>query len=454
MSAEKAIKFTKQNLETARAELIDFLKIPSISTLSERKTEMTQAAEWLVKKLNAIGMENAQILATAGHPVVYADSPGVPNMPTILFYGHYDVQPADPLELWESDPFEPTIRGDNLFARGASDMKGQVVAFLEAIRAFTQTGNLPINIKFLIEGEEEIGSPSLADFIREHQSLLSADICLNADSSILAPDMPSITYALRGLAYFEIQVQGPASDLHSGTFGGVVDNPLNILASLIGKMKDETGRIALPGFYDKVTPLSDLERKDLAALPQGEQWWLQATGAPSLGGERAYTATERATARPTLDVNGIIGGFTGEGSKTVLPAEAMAKISMRLVPEQDPREVFDSLKQFMEEHTPDSVRWEIIDLAGANPAILDRDSKAVEAAAAALQKVWGSPSYFKREGGTVPVVGMIKDLINLDTLMLGFGLPDDNLHAPNEKLYLPNFARGIESYIYFIENMS
>lgn len=454
MSAEMSIQFAKSNFEKSQADLLEFLRIPSVSTLSERKMDMSRAAEWLVTNLQEVGMENAKILPTAGHPVVYAESPPISNVPTILFYGHYDVQPADPIDLWESDPFEPEIRDDNLYARGASDMKGQVVAFLKAVEAYTQTTSLPVNLKFLIEGEEEIGSPSLADFIKDHKELLAADLCLNADSGILAPDMPSITYALRGLAYFEIRMQGPTTDLHSGTFGGVVKNPLNVLAGLIGKMQDDSGRITLPGFYDSVRSLSELERKDLAALPQGDEWWLKATGAPELGGEQGFSATERATARPTLDVNGILGGFTGEGSKTVLPAKAMAKISMRLVPDQTPDEISKSLKIFMEENVPPSVTWEIIELAGASPAILDRNSQAAEAAAAALQKVWGSPSYFKREGGTVPVVGMIKDLMQLDTLMLGFGLPDDNLHAPNEKFYLPNYSRGIESYIYFLENMS
>ncbi len=445
-----AIEFARSQKEAAEEALKDFLRIPSVSTLPEHKEDMQRAAEWLSSQLEQLGFDQVAILPTAGHPVVYGEHMKAgASAPTILFYGHYDVQPADPLELWESEPFDPQLRGENLYARGASDMKGQVVAHLQALEAMLETGELPVNLKYMVEGEEEIGSPSLEAFIREHSDRLDCDFCLNADGGILGADLPSITYALRGLAYFELHVEGPDHDLHSGQFGGVVANPANVLARLIAGMHDADGKITLPGFYDQVRELSTDERAALSQLPQPDSWWQDQTGAPALWGEAGYSSTERAAARPTLDVNGLLSGFTGTGGKTVLPAKAMAKISMRLVPDQDPDSVHAALRSYLDRNTPDSVRWNLEMLASCRPGMVERDSDAVHAAVQALEAVWGKAPLFKREGGTVPVVGMIKDMLNVDSMMLGFGLPDDNLHAPNEKFHLPTFHRGIETFIRF-----
>ncbi len=445
-----AIEFARLQKDAAEEALKDFLRIPSVSTLPEHKEDMQRAAEWLSSQLEQLGFDQVAILPTAGHPVVYGEHMKAgASAPTILFYGHYDVQPADPLELWESEPFDPQLRGENLYARGASDMKGQVVAHLQALEAMLETGELPVNLKYMVEGEEEIGSPSLEAFIREHSDRLDCDFCLNADGGILGADLPSITYALRGLAYFELHVEGPDHDLHSGQFGGVVANPANVLARLIAGMHDADGKITLPGFYDQVRELSTDERAALSQLPQPDSWWQDQTGAPALWGEAGYSSTERAAARPTLDVNGLLSGFTGTGGKTVLPAKAMAKISMRLVPDQDPDSVHAALRSYLDRNTPDSVRWNLEMLASCRPGMVERDSDAVHAAVQALEAVWGKAPLFKREGGTVPVVGMIKDMLNVDSMMLGFGLPDDNLHAPNEKFHLPTFHRGIETFIRF-----
>lgn len=442
------IAYAQEHSQDSLEDLKAILRIPSISTLPENKPDMEKTARWIADQLETFGFESISILPTGGHPIAYGEwLKAGDDAPTILIYGHYDVQPPDPLDMWTSGPFDPVIRGDDLFARGASDMKGQLVAHLKAVEAMLHTTGLPVNLKYMIEGEEEVGSPNLAGFIEEHKDLLLADFCLNVDSGILEKQTPSLTYSLRGLAYFELRVQGPIGDLHSGTFGGVVDNPAYVLCKLIAGMRDEKGRITLPGFYDPVRALSDEERASTVSLP--ESWWLEQTGAPILFGEEGYTPTERGTARPTFEVNGLLSGFTGEGSKTVLPAKSMAKLSMRLVPDQRPEEVQASLIAYLEANAPPTVTWELEDLSSCLPAISERDSEAVRAASRALESVWGKAPVFVRTGGSVPVVGLIKDLLGLDTLMMGFGLPDDNLHAPNEKQHLPNFYRGIETYIRF-----
>jgi len=453
-NCETAIAYAREHRQEFLEDLKDFLRIPSISALPEQQVNMRRAAEWVAGQLRDLGLDSVAVMPTAGHPVVYGEwLKAGPEAPTILFYGHYDVQPADPLDLWISDPFEPQIRGDDIFARGASDMKSQIIAHFKAVESMIRTSGLPMNLKYMIEGEEELGSPSLTAFIEEHKDLLSCDLCLNGDAGILAPDTPSIVYALRGLAYFEIRVQGPAGDLHSGMFGGVVDNPAQVLCELIAGMRDRQGRITLPGFYDHVRPLSDAERAELARLPQTESWWREQTGAKALFGEAGYTATERATARPTLDVNGLLSGFTEQGTKTVLPAQAMAKVSTRLVPDQRPDEVEKAMRAYLQANAPSTVTWELKYLASCLPAIIERDSDAVRAASRALEAVWGKPPLFIRQGGSVPVIGLIKELLGVDSLMLGFSLPDDNLHAPNEKQHLPNFFRGIETYIRFAHEL-
>lgn len=450
-ASEVALTYARDNRPRFLDELREFLRIPSISTLSEHKEDMRRAAGWLADQLRSLGFEAVEIVPTAGHPVVTGEwRRAGDHAPTVLFYGHYDVQPVDPIDRWQSDPFDPQVRGENVYARGASDMKGQIVAHLKGIESLVRTTGLPLNMKFLIEGEEEIGSPHLEPFLYQHRQQLACDLCLNGDSGILSPDLPAITYGLRGLIYLEIRVQGPATDLHSGTFGGVVDNPANVLCRVLAGMKDRRGRIRLPHFYDPVLPLTAEERKELSCLPMTDAWWMQQTGAPQLAGEPGFSATERATVRPTLDVNGILSGFTGEGSKTVLPSRAMAKVSMRLVPNQTPNQARASIMEYLEAVMPRSVTWEVIEHSSCYPAMIDRKSQAVRAAARALESVWGRPPLYSRMGGSVPVVGMIQQLLGVPTLMLGYGLPDDNLHAPNEKQHLPTFYRGIEATIHFL----
>ncbi|RLD06584.1 MAG: dipeptidase [Chloroflexi bacterium] len=451
---EKALTYAQENKEKFLEDLKEVLRIPSVSTDSERSADMHRVAEWLVEKLGGLGMEHVEIFPTPKHPVVYADWLHAENAPTVLIYGHYDVQPEDPLELWETPPFEPTQRGDSLHARGASDMKGQVVATLNAIESIVENDDFPVNIKFMLEGEEEIGSPSLVDFMESHKDLLAADFCLNPDAGMLGKELPSITYALRGLAYFEIHVEGPAYDLHSGVFGGSVRNPANTLMKLIGGMKDDDGHITLPGFYDKVRLIDEEERAELARLPMKDEFFLEQTGSPALWGEKGYTSVERVGARPTLDVNGMLAGFTGEGAKTVLPAKAMAKVSMRLVPDQSPDEVYEQLKQYMEENAPEGIRWEIKIEHGGNPSISKRDTDGVNALANAFEKVWGTRPLFKREGGSIPVVGDMQKILGIESVLTGFGLPDDHIHSPNEKLDLPTWYRGIEALIHFFYNLA
>jgi len=370
-----------------------------------------------------------------------------------LVYGHYDVQPADPLDLWETPPFEPSQRGDSLHARGASDMKGQVVATLKAIESIVKSDALPVNVKFMIEGEEEIGSPNLLGFMESHTELLASDFCLNPDAGMLGKELPSITYALRGLAYFEIWLYGPDHDLHSGLFGGAIRNPANTLMTLIAGMKDVDGHITLPGFYDKVRALDDEERAQLARLPMKDEFFLKQTGSPALWGEKGYTPVEQVGARPTLDVNGMLSGFIGEGAKTVLPAKAMAKISMRLVPDQTPDEVYKQLVEYMEANTPEGVRYEIKIEHGGNPSISERDSLSVRAMAEAMRQVWDVEPLFKREGGSIPVVGDMQKVLGIDSVLTGFGLPDDRIHSPNEKQDLPTWYRGIDALIHFFYNL-
>jgi acetylornithine deacetylase/succinyl-diaminopimelate desuccinylase-like protein len=388
--------------------------------------------------------------------VVYAEWLGAPGRPTVLVYAHYDVQPVDPLNEWHSNPFEATQRGDDLFARGASDMKGQTVAVIRAIEALMLAGGgLPVNVKFMIEGEEEIGSPHLGPFIAAERERLACDFSLNADAGIKAPDLPSLVYSLRGLAYFEVWVHGPSHDLHSGQFGGTVHNPAQVLCELVAGMHDANGHVTLPGFYDRVRQLSPAERAVLARLPHDdERWRSQAGDPPALYGEAGFTTVERVGARPTLEVNGLYSGFIGEGSKTVLPARAMAKISMRLVPDQSGPEVGQQLRAYLAQNAPPTVTWEVKDLVAGPGIILDRDTTCMRAAADALQTVFGVEPIFLREGGSVPVVNLLKQQLGVDSVLLGFGLPDDNLHAPNEKQHLPNFYKGIEGYIHFFANLA
>jgi acetylornithine deacetylase/succinyl-diaminopimelate desuccinylase-like protein len=450
----QALAFAKSNHDRYLIEYKEFLSMPSISTLSEYKPDIQRTAEWVSKQMAGMGLKNVEVMPTVGHPVVYGEWLGAPGKPTVLVYGHYDVQPVDPLNEWISPPFEPTVRGENIYARGASDMKGQVHAFLKALEALLKSGELAVNVKVIVEGEEEIGSLHLGAFMDKHQDKLKCDVALNADSSILRADLPSIVYGLRGLAYFEIWVSGPAHDLHSGIFGGSVHNPAQVLCELIAGMHDKDGRVTLPGFYDKVRKLSDEERAELARLPRTDEEWRATTGAPQLYGEKGFTTTERLGARPTLEVNGLYSGFIGEGSKTVLPAKAMAKISTRLIPEQDDEAVEAQLKEYMRQNAPPTVMWEVKNLVSSPAVLVRRDTEGVRAAQAALEATFGVKPVFKLEGGSVPVVSMVQTKLGVDSLLLGFGLPDDNLHAPNEKQHLPTYYRGIETFIRFFAGVA
>jgi acetylornithine deacetylase/succinyl-diaminopimelate desuccinylase-like protein len=448
-----AIKYARMNDERYLTELKELLTIPSISTFSENKPDMRRAAEWIAQQLRGMNLNNVQVMPTDGHPVVYGESLGAQGKPTVLVYGHYDVQPADPLDEWTNPPFDPVVRGDNIYARGASDMKGQLHAFLKALEALGQNGDLPLNVKVIVEGEEEIGSPHLEGFIAEHKAKLKCVVALNADSTIVRPDLPSLVYGLRGLAYFEVRVHGAKQDLHSGMFGGSVRNPAQVLCELIAGMHDEHSRVTLPGFYDKVRVLSDEERMELARLPHSDEEWKKTAGVTHLHGETDFTTLQRLGARPTLEVNGVLSGFTGEGSKTVLPAKAMAKISMRLVPQQDDKEVEHQLRAYLKQHVPEGVRWEVKSMVSAPAVLVRRDTPAAHAAEKALEETFGVKPVWKLEGGSVPVVNTVQQILGVDSILMGFGLPDDNIHSPNEKLHLPTYYRGIEAYIRFFDNV-
>ena len=449
----KALEYARANQDRFVAELKEFLSIPSISTQPEHKPDIERAAVWLRDRLLLAGFPKAEVMPTPGHPVVYAEWLAAgPEAPTILIYGHYDVQPPDPLELWDTPPFKPTIVGDDIFARGASDDKGQLYAHVKAVEAFKETaGAPPVNLKCIFEGEEESGSPSLEPFIREHTGLLAADVAVISDTHILGKDTPSIVYALRGLAYVEVEVTGPDHDLHSGTYGGAVHNPINALCAMIARLQDENGHITIPGFYDKVRTLSPEERAELAKVPFERDAWLHETGVKTDWGEPEYTIVERRAARPTLDVNGIWGGYIQPGAKTVLPSKAFAKISMRLVPDQEPAEIARLIRDYLAEIAPPTVTVEVRDLHGGEGAIVRRDSPAMKAAVRAYAEAFGKEPVFVREGGSIPVVATFQKALGIETVLMGFGLPDDRLHSPNEKFHLPNFHKGIETILRFMD---
>ena len=450
-----AISYARQNGERFLAELREVLMIPSISTDPDHNADMRRAAEWMSSQLRSLGMNNVQVFPTGGHPAVYGEwlEAGA-SAPTVMIYGHYDVQPPDPLELWVSPPFEPQVRGDHLYARGSADMKGQVLACLKAVESIVRTSSLPVNIKWLIEGEEEIGSEHLDAFIQGHKELLACDFCLNADAGILAADEPSITTGLRGLAYYELRVYGPSKDLHSGLYGGIVHNPAQALAELIAGMHDPRGRVMLPGFYDKVRRLGKKERQGFARLPLTKKLYLQQTGVPDLWGEPNFTPPERLGARPTLEVNGLLSGFTGVGSKTVLPAWAMAKISCRLVPDQTEAETTRQLKTYLKQRAPKDIRWELTYLHGSGAALTETDNPGVQALSVAMKEVWGKEPHFLREGGSIGVVVQLQRHLKVDSILTGFGLPDSDMHSPNEKLHLPTWYRGIETIIRFFFHLA
>jgi acetylornithine deacetylase/succinyl-diaminopimelate desuccinylase-like protein len=448
--AAQALSYVDLHFARFVEELKELLRIPSISTDSDYASEVRRAATWLADHFRALGFERVEIFETKGHPIVYAEYHTGSDRPTVLVYGHYDVQPPDPLELWTSPPFEPQVREGALYARGASDDKGQLFMHVKAAEAYLRTaGTLPVNLKFLLEGEEESGSVHLAPFIEAHRELLAADVVVISDTAMFAPGVPSITYGLRGLAYVEVELTGPVRDLHSGVYGGAVENPINVLARLIAGLHDEDHRITIPGFYDAVRPLSEEERRTFQELPFDEQAWMKAIGVSAVRTEKGYTVLEAITARPTLDVNGVWGGYQGRGAKTVLPAKAGAKISMRLVPDQDPEDIIEKTRRYFEQHTPPTCRLRFTPLHGGHPVLVDTRHPAMQAAAEAMARVFGRRPYFTREGGSIPVVADFKRLLGLDSVLMGFGLNSDAIHAPDEHFGLDRFRQGIESVIHF-----
>lgn len=453
---ENIVKYINENQNIFIEELKDFLRIPSISTNPENKGDVKKCAEFVKQHLESVGMENIKIYETGGHPVVYGDYlKAGKDKPTVLIYGHYDVQPADPLELWTDPPFEPVIKGENIYARGACDDKGQVFIHIKSIQAHLECNkSLPVNIKIIVEGEEEIGSPNLEIFIRKNLELLRCDYVVISDTAMFDYDVPSICYGLRGLAYMQVDITGPNRDLHSGAFGGAVENPINALANIIGKLKDENGKILIDGFYDDVLELTSAEREEYLKLPFDEEKYKSMLEVDELYGEKGYSTLERASARPTLDCNGIWGGFQGEGAKTVLPSKAGAKISMRLVPNQNPEKIEKLFEDFIKKISPKTVKVEIKSLHGGNPAITKIDSPGMKAAVASLEKGFGVTPLFTREGGSIPIVNTFQILLNSPVILMGFGLQDENIHSPDEHFNLKNFHRGILSVSHFFNELS
>ena len=448
---DQTVDYINVNRDRYVEELKQYLAIPSISALPAHAGDVRRCAEWTADALRTAGLQNVRLIETPGHPVVYGDWLGAPGAPTILFYGHYDVQPVDPVELWTSPPFQATVRDGEIYARGAADDKGQVFMHIKAVEAhLKQTGKLPVNIKFFIEGEEEVGSAHLDEFVRTHKAELASDVVVISDSPMFDRGIPSICYGLRGLAYFQIDVRGTKSDLHSGSFGGAVANPAFVLAQILNQMKDRSGRIKITGFYDDVRELSEAERAEWKKLPFNETRYRKELGAPKLFGETGYTTLERVWARPTFEVNGLLSGFTGEGAKTVLPATAMAKVSMRLVPDQDPNKIADLFEAYLNEVAPKTVEVKLTRMHGGKPWMTEFDNKYVRAAGRAIEKGFGKAPVFNREGGSIPVVSTFQEELGVPSVLFGVGLPDENAHAPDEKLDLGNFHSGIiaAAYLY------
>ncbi|MGO8690917.1 MAG: dipeptidase [Thermoguttaceae bacterium] len=426
-------------------ELCEFLRIASVSADPQRRGEIQRAAAWVADQFHRLGF-TAEIVPTVGHPLVYAESPRVAGAPTALVYGHYDVQPPDPLEKWISPPFEPVRREGNIVARGATDDKGQVFTHIKSAEAWIKTrGSLPINLKYIIEGEEEVGSKALEQFIAAHADRLSCDCVVISDGGKFSAEIPAITYALRGISYYELRLTGPNRDLHSGSFGGSVTNPANALAQILAAMIDHRGKVQIPGFYDDVVPLTDRERREMAALPFDEAAYFAEIGVTGAVGEEGYTTLERRWARPTFDICGLWSGYQGAGAKTVLPATAGAKFSFRLVPHQDPAKISAALRTWLAGVCPPGVTWEMDDHHGSPGVLVPLESPYVAAAAHAIQQAFGRPPVYTREGGSIPIVGTFYEALKADTLLLGWGQDDDNTHSPNEKFSLADFHRAIKA---------
>lgn len=437
-------------------ELKEYLRIPSISTDPEYRDQVLSAAAYLRDRMEAAGL-TAETIETDGYPLVYGEWTGAPGAPTVLFYGHYDVQPADPLELWRSAPFEPAEEDGFLVARGATDDKGQSYTHVKAIEAILkERGRLPVNVKLLVEGEEESGGEAIEAYVRaDGGKRLAADCVVISDTSMYAPGQPSMIYGLKGLCYMEIKVTGPDKDLHSGTFGGGLTNPLNALCHIVSRLwDDETGKVLIPGFYDDVRPIADWERKEFAALPFDEAEYAASLGISETFGEQGYSTRERVWARPTCDVNGIFGGYQGRGAKTVIPSWGGAKVSMRLVPDQNPEDVARKFTDYVRSVAPRGVKVEVSDLHGAQPTLLETKGDAVEAAMDSLEAVWGKRPVFVREGGSIPIIQSFSEVLGVPVLMMGFGLPDDGLHSPNERFKIDNFYDGIRTVAVFLDRLA
>jgi acetylornithine deacetylase/succinyl-diaminopimelate desuccinylase-like protein len=448
-----AVAYARENHPRFLSELKDLLRIPSISTLPENKADCRRAAEFLLAELTRIGFEHAKLLETVGNPLVYADWLHADGKPTALFYGHYDVQPTDPEDEWLSPPFEPTERDGNLYGRGTCDDKGQVWAQIKALESLmAANGKLPINVRVLLEGEEEVGGEGIEAFVASKPPELKSDFALVSDTELFAPGLPTLCVGLRGMIYTELEVRGAKTDLHSGMYGGAAPNPFVAIAQILAKLKDEDGHILIPGFYDDIIPPSPEELAAWRSLPFDEEHYrLTEVGSRTLVGEAGYSVLQRTWARPTLDVHGIPGGFIGAGAKTVIPAKAVAKVSMRLVPGMTPAKTFALYKEFVEKIAPVGVDVEVRLISAGDPCLVRVDNPYIQAATTALREVWGQETVFIRSGGSIPIVGDFDRNLGIPSVMMGFGLPDDNIHAPNEKFHLKNFELGIESVVRFLE---
>ncbi len=454
--ASPAVDYARENKQRFLSELKNLLRIPSISTLPEHKPDVQKAADFIATELRRIGMQNVQLIPTKGHPLIYADWLNAPGKPTALCYAHYDVQPAEPLDEWISPPFEPTERSNNIYARGAVDDKGQLWMEIKAVEALMRghKGQLPINVKFIIEGEEEVGGESVAAYVRKEKARLAADFALVCDTELFAPNLPTLCVGLRGMLYTEIEATGAKTDLHSGMYGGAAPNALFGLIEIISQLKDAKGRVLIPGFYSKVKAPSSSELKAWKRLPFNEDHYRKTeVGSTTLTGETGFSVLYRTWARPTLEVHGMPGGFTATGAKTVIPAKASAKVSMRLVPNQDPDDILTRYKNYLKKLTPKGIQINIKVWSKTPACVVGTDNKYVKASTEAMREVFKKDTVFIRSGGSIPIVTDFQDVLKIPSVMMGFGLPDDNLHAPNEKFHIPNFHRGIESICLFFEKL-
>ncbi len=442
-----ALNHARKARDEVLGELRGFLSIPSVSSNPKGHDDIKRATEWLSERFRALGLTRVEVLPTAGHPAVYGETLSAgPSAPTVLMYGHYDVQSAAPLGDWDSDPYRPVVRGDNLYARGSADNKGQIMACVAAVQAVMRAGSLPVNVKFVIEGEEELGSPSFASLLEEHRDLLTGDFVLNPDAGMLGPETPTIYYGLRGMYVCKLRVYGPSRDLHSGSYGGVVHNPIHALSHMIAGLHDADGRVMLDGFYDRVRELTAEERAEMAALPRDEASYLEQSGVSKLWGEPGFTPVEREGARPAVDVIHILAG----SPKSAIPAEANAIVTARLVPDQDPNEVHEGMMKYLKESIPSTVSWEVKSYEGFPASLTDRNTPGVRALSKAMVEVWGKEPLFCRSGGSIAAVGQLQKVLGLDSVLTGFALPDSQMHGPNEKLHLPTWERGIEALVRFL----